>query len=228
MMSAMVEPQTPGARGRYDRIRVVGRMLNGAVAHAPWLWPVLKHPMRRYFDRLAPGWDERTGAATVAKLTSFAAALLLVKPEPERVLDVGTGTGEAALFAAREFPRASVRGIDMSSEMIAAAQAKVGLDPDGRVAFKVADAAKLPWPDRSFDLVTLLNVPPFFSEIGRVLRPGGFVVIAATAGSATPFYTPDSVLRRGFGRHGIAEHARAEVGPGSYWVGRAGGADLPG
>jgi SAM-dependent methyltransferase len=208
-------------RGRYDRIRVVGRTLNSTVARAPWLWPVLKYPMRRYFDQLALGWDQRTGAGSAEHLTSLAAAFLHVKPAPERVLDLGTGTGEAALLAAREFPRASVRGIDVSEEMIALAKKKVGLDPDGRIAFKVADAAQVPWPDDSFDLVVQMNVPPFFAEIARVLRPGGSVVVAASWGPETPFYTPDSVLKRGFAKHGVEEHVVGAAGHGTYWVGRA-------
>ncbi|MDQ2676161.1 MAG: class I SAM-dependent methyltransferase, partial [Actinomycetota bacterium] len=140
-------------RGRFDRIRVVGRTLNGTVARAPWLWPVIRHPMRRFFDRQATEWDSRPGAGSTAHLTAIAAAFLHVTPSPERVLDIGTGTGEAALLAAREFPRASVRGIDLSEEMIAVAKKKVGLDPEGRIAFRVADAAAIPWPDDSFDLV---------------------------------------------------------------------------
>jgi len=176
--------------------------------------------MRRFFNRSALGWDERTGAGSTAHLTSLAAGFLHVTPAPERVLDLGTGTGEAALLAAREFSRASVRGIDISEEMIAAAKAKVGLDPDGRIAFKVGDAGKIPWPEDSFDLVMQINVPPFFAEIARVLRPGGHVVVAASWGAETPFYTPGSVLERGFRRHGITEHVKGEAGPGTYWVGR--------
>ena len=209
------EPRSPG-----DRIRVVGRALNGTVARAPWLWPVLRAPMRRFFERSAQGWDERTNAGSPEHLTALAAGLLHVTPSPERVLDLGTGTGEAALLTAREFPTASVRGIDFSEQMIAAAKAKVGLDRDGRIAFKVADAADIPWPEESFDLVVQLNVPPFFSEIARVLRPGGHVVIAASWGAETPFYTPDAVLERGFRRHGIRERAAGGAGPGLFWVGR--------
>ena len=176
--------------------------------------------MRRFFDDRAMGWDNRPGTESTAHLTAIAAAFLHVTPAPERVLDIGTGTGEAALLAAREFPRASIRGVDLSEEMIAVAKKKVGLDPEGRIAFRVADAAGLPWPDDSFDLVTQVNVPPFFGEIARVLRPEGFVVFAASWGEETPFFTPHAVLKRGFERHGITEHVRGEAGPGSYWVGR--------
>ena len=57
--------------------------------------------------------------------------------------------------------------------MIRRAKSRVGLDPEGRVAFRVADAAALPWDPDSFDLVAQLNMPPFFAETARVLRPGG-------------------------------------------------------
>jgi SAM-dependent methyltransferase len=201
-------------------IRIMGRLLNDALVRAPWLWPVLRRPMRGFFERSAPGWDVRTGAGSPDHLATLAAAALHVAEPPERVLDVGTGTGEGALLLAREFPRASVRGIDISEEMIRSAQAKIGLDPEGRVAFRVADAAALPYGEGSFDLVTLLNMPPFLSEIDRVLRPGGNVIVAASWGADTPFYTPSSVLERGFRRRGIEPVASADVQQGTYWVGR--------
>lgn len=216
----MSTPDSPRGRPTPTHIRVIGRALNNAVARAPWLWPVLKLPMRGFFDRSAQGWDERTGAGSSEHLAALAAGLLHVSPPPERALDLGTGTGEAALLVAREFPLARVRGVDLSEEMIAAAKAKVGLDPEGRIAFKVADAAALPWPDDSFDLVVALNMPPFFAEVARVLRPEGFVVTAASWGEATPFFTPRSVMARGFGKKGITEHVTGGAGSGTYWVGR--------
>jgi ubiquinone/menaquinone biosynthesis C-methylase UbiE len=206
--------------GPGPRVRAIGRALNATVAHAPVLWPLVRPWMRRYFDDLAQGWDERTGAGSVSHLAPVAAAALNVKPAPERILDLGTGTGEAALFLAREFPRASVRGVDISDSMIRVAQAKVGLDPEGRVAFRVADASDLPFAEDSFDLVAQLNMPPFFAETARILRPGGFVIIASSVGPATPFFTPDAVLDRGFRRRGIGPLARGEAGAGTYWVGR--------
>jgi len=207
--------------GPPHHIRLMGRAVNGTVARAPWLWPVLKAPVRRYFDGLAHGWDERTGAGTVDHLTALATAVTHVEAEPERVLDLGTGTGVAALFLAREYPRASIRGVDFSEEMVATAKAKVGLDPEGRIAFKVADAASLPFADDSFDLVAQVNVPPFLAELARVLRPGGYAVFVASGGPATPFYTPPSVLERGLAKRGIETVASDAAGRGTYLVGRA-------
>src|SRR3954466_8616884 len=147
--------------------------MNNLVARAPWAWPLIRGPMRGFFSERADGWDERTGAGGVEHLAALAAAVLHVSPSPERILDVGCGTGEGTLFLAREFPQARVRGLDISEEMVRRARGKVGLEPEGRVAFKVGDAADLPWPEDSFDLVCQLNMPVFFDEITRVLRPGG-------------------------------------------------------
>ena len=176
--------------------------------------------MRRFFERAAPGWDQRTGAGSVDHLAPLASALLHVKPAPERALEVGTGTGEGALLIAREFPQASVRGVDISEEMIRGATQKVGLDPEGRIAFRVADAADLPYANDSFDLVTHLNMPPFIAEVERVLRPGGQVIVASSWGSATPFYTPRAALDWAFTKRGIEPDAAGEAGVGTFWVGR--------
>ncbi|HZA88829.1 MAG TPA: class I SAM-dependent methyltransferase [Solirubrobacterales bacterium] len=201
-------------------VRIMGRALNNTLVRAPWLWPLLRRPVQGFFDRSAPGWDERTGAGSPDHLAPLAAAALHVSGPPERVLDIGTGTGEGALLLAREFPRASVRGIDISDEMIRSAQGKIGLDPEGRVAFRVADAASLPYDVDSFDLVAQLNMPPFFAEIARVLRRGGHVIVASSWGADTPFYTPNPVLERGFRRRGIETVTTGEVQHGTYYVGR--------
>jgi SAM-dependent methyltransferase len=176
--------------------------------------------MGRFFEREAPTWGDRIDRSSASYLAPLAAGLLHVRPEPERALDLGTGHGEAALLLAREFPHASVRGVDLSEEMVRRAQAKIGLDPDGRVAFRVADAANLPYEDASFDLVAQLNMPPFYEETARVLRPGGHFVIAASWGPATPFYTPEAVLRRGFERAGLEKVADGGAVEGTYFVAR--------
>jgi SAM-dependent methyltransferase len=202
------------------RNRAVGRAVNNLVVRAPWLWPLVRRPVRRFFSERALVWDERTGAGGVEHLEPLAAAVLHVSPAPERILDLGCGTGAGTLFLAREFPQGRVRGVDFSEEMIQAAVAKVGLDPEGRIAFWVADASSLPYGDDSFDLVVLLNTPPFVAETARVLRPGGQVIVASSRGPETAFYTRPSLLRWKFLQHGIEPVEIGEAGAGTFYVGR--------
>jgi SAM-dependent methyltransferase len=202
------------------RVQLIGRAISFVISRAPFLWPLLKGWSHRFWEGMASTWDERVDRSGPDHLAPLAAALLHVRPEPERALDIGTGLGDGALLIAREFPHARVRGVDLSEEMVRRAQARIGLDPEGRVAFKVADASHLPFEDDSFDLVAQLNMPPFFSEIARILRPGGHVVIATSWGPSTPFYTPDSVLRRGFRKHGIGSTETGEAAQGTYFIAR--------
>jgi tRNA G46 methylase TrmB len=103
-----------GESGPGVRERLLGRAINNAVTHAPWLWPLLRAPVRRAFDARARGWDERPRAQAPDYLTPLATAVLQVSRQPERVLEVGCGTGVGTLFLAREFPQARVRGVDVS------------------------------------------------------------------------------------------------------------------
>jgi arsenite methyltransferase len=104
----------------------------------------------------------------------------------ERVLDVGSGAGTDSLVAAQMVgPTGSVTGIDMTPEMLEksrAAAAQMGL---GNVTFIEADAERLPFDDASFDVVLsngVIDLTPdkdaVFSEIFRVLAPGGRIQVA--------------------------------------------------
>lgn len=110
-------------------------------------------------------------------LTALAAAVLHVPPRPERVLEVECGKGDGVFFLAREFPAARVRGVDASTEAIEAAVARVGLDPEGRVAFKHGQPQHLPYPDGFFDLVAQTGGRLHPAEIARVLRPDGHLAL---------------------------------------------------
>lgn len=110
-------------------------------------------------------------------LTALAAAVLHVPGAPERVLEVGCGEGDGALFLAREYPGARIRGVDRSAEAIAAAVGRVGLDPEGRVAFKQGRGRSLPYPDGFFDLVAQAGGRLRPGELARTLRSGGHLIL---------------------------------------------------
>jgi SAM-dependent methyltransferase len=110
-------------------------------------------------------------------LTALATAVLHLPDRPERILEIGCGEGDGVLFLAREFPSARVRGVDPSREAIRAAVSRVGLDPEGRVAFKQGRARRLPYPDGFFDLVAQRGDRLHPGQIARVLRPLGHLVL---------------------------------------------------
>ena len=83
------------------------------------------------------------------------------------------------LFLAREFPSARVRGTDDSDEWVRAASARVGLDPEGRVAFKQSTPRRLPFPDEFFDLVVVFAGRPAPGEIARVMRPEARLILVS-------------------------------------------------
>ena len=155
-------------------------------------------------------------------LTPLAAAVLHVG-NPERILEVGCGEGEGSLFLAREFPSARVRGIDRSAEAIRRASSRVGLDPEGRIAFKQGSPRSIPFPADHFDLLTALDARPAAAEAARVLRAGGFLVLAAAHGEDPLGGIGGALLRRRLGRLGFEPIWAGAAGDGSFSVARLGG-----
>ncbi|HET9591872.1 MAG TPA: class I SAM-dependent methyltransferase [Solirubrobacterales bacterium] len=160
-------------------------------------------------------------------LTPLAAAVLHVG-DPERILQIECGDGEAALFLAREFPSARVRGVDRSEEAIRAATGRIGLDPEGRIAFKRGAPRSLPFPDDYFDLLAGVDAWPTAAEAARVLRPGGFLALAAARDREAPAGFRGKLLRRRLSRRGFEPIWTEAAGDGSFAVLRLRGGGAPG
>lgn len=98
----------------------------------------------------------------------------------DRALDVCCGTGDLSFGLARA--GAEVAGFDFSAPMLAVARRRTS-SPSGPRWVR-GDALKLPFPDQSFDLVTiayglrnLASVREGLEEMLRVLKPGGRLVV---------------------------------------------------
>jgi ubiquinone/menaquinone biosynthesis C-methylase UbiE len=197
--------------------RKYARLATNTVVRRPRLWRLLRPLTRVQFDRLATRWDDMRSEEAYAP---FESALDRVPP-PRRALDLGTGTGEGAFAIARRFPEAEVVGADLAAAMVAEARRKTPPALSGRVRFEVADAANLPYDDRSFDLVALGNMIPFFDELARVLAPRGFALFAFSSGPETPIYVPPERLREELARRGFSDFADISAGTGTALVARA-------
>ena len=157
----------------------------------------------------------------------LAAAVLHAGAEqPERVLEIECGEGDGALFLAREFPRARVRGVDAGAEPVARATARVGLDPEGRIAFKQGAPGRLPFPDDHFDLVVQAAGRPAATEAARVLRPGGHLILVHGERPAGRLGLRRRWAARGLARNGFELDQEGGAGGGSFLVMRLRGKGL--
>jgi SAM-dependent methyltransferase len=191
------------------RVRLMGRTLSGIVAHAPWLWGVIRVPVTRFWNRMAGSWDANESPG---RTQSLQAALGEVG-SPSRILEIGAGTGSGTAILKATFPAADITGVDLSPEMVRIATTKVP-----GVTFEPADASRLPFADGSFDLVAQNNVPVYFDEIARVLARRGRILITSTFGPATPYYTPHKVLKRRFGKLGFKDLRSEQAPPGDWFL----------
>lgn len=152
-------------------------------------------------------------------LIPLAAAVLHV-PAPERALVVGCGDGEPALFLAREFPGARVRGVDRSPQRVREAQARIGLDPEGRVAFKQAESRSLPYPDDFFDLIAQVHGRVPTGEVARALRPNGHFIHAPARAPQLAVSLRRHLLEWRLAQHYFEVRQTGNAGDGNFLVAR--------
>lgn len=185
------------------------RLVTDVVVRRPAVWGLLRLPLRRMFDGLAPTWDTRIGPHHLWALDLALEGL----PAPAHVLDLGTGTGVVARALAERYPGAEGLGVDLSPGMIEEARRQLPSDLARRLSFEVGDAAALASPDGAFDLVVLSNMIPFYDELSRVVAAGGTLVFSYSRGAETPIYVSPDRLRAELGRRDFAEFAEFSAEP---------------
>ncbi|MBI4848769.1 MAG: bifunctional demethylmenaquinone methyltransferase/2-methoxy-6-polyprenyl-1,4-benzoquinol methylase UbiE [Nitrospirae bacterium] len=139
------------------------------------------------FSKIAPRYDllNRLLSLGIDSHWRKFAVGQLPKVNNARFLDVATGTCDVALEIVKRYPDAKVTGVDFSEGMLELGRVKVkraGLED--RIEVRFADVTALPFEDNTFDGVTIAfgirNVQDFkkgIAEMGRVVKPGGRVVI---------------------------------------------------
>lgn len=127
-------------------------------------------------------------ANEVAPVARHVLALADVQPG-ERVLDLATGTGNAALLAASL--GATVTGLDAAPRLIEVARTRAA-QSGADISFVVGDAQSLPFEDGSFEVVLSVfgiifaaDAARAFAEMIRVLTPGGRAVLSVWAPAGT-------------------------------------------
>jgi len=136
--------------------------------------------------------ERRFGGPIGAMVAADQARVLLGAVQPaagRQILDVGTGTGRAALLFAREGAR--VTGIDASDAMLAVARRRA--ENEGlRIRFERGDAHHLAFPDRAFDTVVslrlLMHAPDWRTCLAELCRVAARCVVvdfpSAASGAA--------------------------------------------
>lgn len=145
-----------------------------------------RSPAVAFHDELADRWEQKYSRRTFGRRAQTLLRLPGGEARPgEHWLDAGCGTGTIARCLAQQGCR--VTAVDGSARMIAAAErattTEAGFPP---VRFlEVEDVVRLPFADAAFDAVVCSSVleyvespPQVLSELARVLRPAGRLIVS--------------------------------------------------
>jgi len=139
-----------------------------------------KRQMQRAFERAAATYD------AAAELQYEIGNRLIermdfIRIKPRRILDLGAGTGMFSAALMKRYRKADVVALDIAPSMLARAQARGGWLR--RPACVCADGEVLPFADDSFEFIFsnlmlqwCTDLEPVFSELRRVLAPGGLLM----------------------------------------------------
>ncbi|MDE5814278.1 MAG: bifunctional demethylmenaquinone methyltransferase/2-methoxy-6-polyprenyl-1,4-benzoquinol methylase UbiE [Muribaculaceae bacterium] len=145
------------------------------------------------FDSIAPSYDFMNTMMTGGLHKRWRnralkmAAAILPEGEPKDVLDVACGTGDVSFKLHKMFPKARITGLDLSAGMLKVAKGKLEWwDAETRklITFMEGDCLKMPFPDDTFDMVTVAygvrnfeRLEDGYREMRRVMKPGGVLCV---------------------------------------------------
>ena len=162
-------------------------MLSHSVSDAWGKWLAVTRDRCHIHYRLeGNNLDEHIQACMAsAKETARRIARDVPRGMPARILEVGCSVGFNCFALSRQYPAATVVGIEPDAEAVMVAHA-MARDAEQNVTFVVATGERLPFRDRAFDLIVCHTViehvqspGQVVSEMARVLSPGGKIHLEA-------------------------------------------------
>lgn len=146
-----------------------------------------KSQVSRMFNRIAPYYDFLNRLLSLGIDTRWRKKAIqqLKTTQPQVILDVATGTADVAIETAKTLQPEKVIGLDISAEMLQIGRQKIkkrGLDTI--ITLEEGDSEALPYPDNTFDAVSVAfgvrnfeNLEKGLQEMRRVLKEDGQIVI---------------------------------------------------
>ncbi len=158
------------------------------------------NPHGSFEGRSSRFYDVLAGQVLRGLYRRIAEDIALAAPSDGAVLDVGTGPGVLLAEIARARPDLHVTGIDLSADMVAAAERNTR-EFARRVRVQAGDVTGLPFAGGTFDLIVTSfslhhwdDIDAAVPELARVLRPGGRLYVYDFR--RAPFETLDTAAGR--------------------------------
>lgn len=139
------------------------------------------------FNNISPKYDllNRVLSLGIDKIWRKKALNLLKKDKPAYILDVATGTADLAIEAATRLKPKTIVGIDIAENMLQIGREKISKkNLDKIITLQKGDSEKINFQDNTFDAVIVSfgvrnfqNLEIGLSEIHRVLKPGGSILV---------------------------------------------------
>ena len=155
-----------------------------------------KEQVTQMFDTIANEYDGLNRVISLGIDTKWRKRLvkLVKEKQPEKILDIATGTGDLAIALA-ETGAEQIIGLDISKGMLEVGQKKiVAKNLDKTIQMVLGDGERLPFENNHFDAITVAfgvrnfeDLEQGLKEILRVLKPGGILAVLETS---VPTKTP--------------------------------------
>jgi demethylmenaquinone methyltransferase/2-methoxy-6-polyprenyl-1,4-benzoquinol methylase len=149
-----------------------------------------KEQVAKMFDNISENYDGLNRVISFGIDVKWRKKVIAIIGEnnPKQLLDIATGTGDLAIMMASLNPD-KITGLDISAGMLEVGKQKIAkANLSDKIEMLVGDSENMPFNDNTFDAITVsfgvrnfANLNKGLTEISRVLKPDGKLVILETS-----------------------------------------------